>query len=261
MVTTTTITRYPWQPDSTKTALRAIGDLGAGLMGALKTQRGIHTETLMTVVGALAGFAAQNAALTSITAATPSVKPRSFAIVQSTTGGIFLFGDAINAFLFPEAGSVLPLAALISGAALSAGAKQEELPNLGEIAAHIASVVGTPEFGKLRVPPGVSPQLEPLAALRKFWPQTLAILARPPTKPLFRQQEAPLQEIHWPIILGLVASQFIKMSQNALHARISATLVMESAVITSKVDPETIEPGKWRIPTGEGGPAIARLRK
>jgi hypothetical protein len=55
MNTTTSITSYPWQPDSTKTALRAIGDLGAGLMRELKTQRGIHTETLMTVVGALAG--------------------------------------------------------------------------------------------------------------------------------------------------------------------------------------------------------------
>jgi hypothetical protein len=55
MNTTTPITSYPWQPDSTKTALRAIGDLGAGLMRELKTQRGIHTETLMTVVGALAG--------------------------------------------------------------------------------------------------------------------------------------------------------------------------------------------------------------
>jgi hypothetical protein len=260
MTTTTTITSYPWQPDSTKTALRAIGDLGVGLMRDLKTQRGIHTETLMTVVGALAGFAAQNAALTSITANMPSIKPRSLAIAQPKAGGIFLFGDAINAFLFPESGSVLPLAALVGGAALSAGAKQDELPNLGEIAAHIASVVGTPEFGKLRAPPGVAPQLEPLAALLKFWPQTLAILARPPIKRLFRHQEAPLQEIHWPIILGLVASQFIKMSQNALHARISAALVMESAVITSKIDPERIEPGKWRIPTGEADGPIARLR-
>jgi hypothetical protein len=257
---TTPINSYPWQPDSTKTALRAIGDLGVGLMRDLKTQRGIHTETLMTVVGALAGFAAQNAALTSITAGIPSIKPRSLAIAQPKAGGIFLFGDAINAFLFPESGSVLPLAALIGGAALSAGAKQEELPNLGEIAAHIASVVGTPEFGKLRVPPGVAPQLEPLAALSKFWPRTLAILARPPIKRLFRHQEAPLQEIHWPIILGLVASQFIKMTKAALHPRISAALVMESAVITSKIDPETIDPGKWRIPTGEGGPTIARLR-
>jgi hypothetical protein len=155
---------------------------------------------------------------------------------------------------------VLPLAALVGGAAISAGAKQDELPNLGEIAAHIASVVGKPEFGKLRVPPGVAPQLEPLAALIKFWPQTLTIFARPPIKRLFRRQEAPLQEIHWPIILGLVASQFIKMSQNALHARISAALIMESAVITSKIDPETIEPGKWRIPAREGEP-ITRLRK
>jgi hypothetical protein len=260
MITTTTVTTYPWQPDSTKTALRAIGDLGVGLMRDLKTQRGIHTETLMTVVGALAGFAAQNAALTSITANTPSSKPRSLAIAQPKTGGIFLFGDAINAFLFPESGSVLPLAALVGGAALSAGAKQDELPNLGEIAAHIASVVGTAEFGKLRVPPGVAPQLEPQAALLKFWPQTLNILARPPIKRLFRQQEAPLQEIHWPIILGLVASQFIKMSQNALHAHISTALVMESAVITSKIDPETIEPGKWRIDVGDAVPVITRLR-
>jgi hypothetical protein len=261
MATTTSITSYPWQPGSTKTALRAIGDLGVGLMNALKTQRGIHTETLMTAVGALAGFAAQNAALTSITAAIPSVKPRSLAIVQPETGGIFLFGDAINAFLFQEAGSVLPLAALIGGAALSAGAKQEELPNIGEISSHIASVIGTPEFGKLRAPPGVAPQLEPLAALLKFWPQTFAVLARPPIKRLFRRQEAPLQEIHWPIILGLVASQFIKMSQNALHARIGAALVMESAVITSKIDPDTIDPGKWRIDTSETGQAITRLRK
>ena len=59
MAATIRITSYPWQPDSTKTALRAIGDLGVGLMRDLKTQRGIHTETLMTVLGALAGFAAQ----------------------------------------------------------------------------------------------------------------------------------------------------------------------------------------------------------
>jgi hypothetical protein len=131
MTTATPVTSYPWQPASTKTALRAIGDLGVGLMGELKTQRGIHTETLMTVIGSLAGFAAQNAVLTSIAAGSPSIKPSSLAVVKPITGGTFLFGDAINAFLFPEAGSVLPLAALVGGAALSAGAKQDELPNIG----------------------------------------------------------------------------------------------------------------------------------
>ena len=50
------------------------------------------------------------------------------------------------------------------------------------------------------------------------------------------------------------------MSQNTLHARISAALVMESAVITSKIDPERIDPGKWRISTTAAGASITRLR-
>jgi hypothetical protein len=61
MAIITRTTSYSWQPNSTKTAPRAIGDLGVGLKRDLLTQRGVHTETLMTVVGALAGFAAQNA--------------------------------------------------------------------------------------------------------------------------------------------------------------------------------------------------------
>jgi hypothetical protein len=57
------ISSYPWQPESSKIGNRAIGDLGVGLMNSLKTVRGIHSETLPTVIGALVGFAAQNAAL------------------------------------------------------------------------------------------------------------------------------------------------------------------------------------------------------
>jgi len=41
------VSAYPWQPESSKTGNRAIGDLGVGLMNSLKTARGIHTETLI----------------------------------------------------------------------------------------------------------------------------------------------------------------------------------------------------------------------
>jgi hypothetical protein len=51
------------------------------------------------------------------------------------------------------------------------------------------------------------------------------------------------------------------MTKGVLSPRIGAALLMESAVITSKIDPETIEPGKWRIDAGEGALPIARLRK
>jgi hypothetical protein len=255
------VTTYPWQPESSKTGNRAIGDLGVGLMNSLRTARGIHTETLLTVIGALAGFAAQNAALNLIASGTPSAAtPRSFAVVSTKPGEIFLYGDAINVFLFPEWGSILPLGALIAGAAVSAGVKEVDLPNTGEIAAHVASVLGSAEFGKLRVRPGVEPQLQPLAALLRFWPKTRDVLARPPVKRLFRRQESLLQEIHWPIVLGLVASQYIAMTKQVLNPSIGAALVMESAVITSKIDPELIEPGKWRIETGNSQQPIIRLR-
>jgi hypothetical protein len=255
------ITTYPWQPESSKTGHRAIGDLGVGLMNSLKTVRGIHAETLLTVIGALTGFAAQNAALSSISSGGASgAKPRSLAIVSTKPGEMFLYGDAINVFLFPESGSVLPLAALIAGAALKAGVKEPDLPNTSEMAAHVASAVGSADFGKLRMRPEVQPQLQPLAALVKFWPQTRVVLTRPPVERLFRRRESLLQEIHWPIVLGLVASQYIAMTKQTLNPSIGAALVMESAIITSKIDPELVEPGKWRMEAGNSQQPITRLR-
>jgi hypothetical protein len=259
--TPTHISSYPWQPESSKTGKRAIGDIGVGLMSSLRSSRGIHSETLLVVTGALAGFAAQHAALSLVTSGTRSAAThRSLAVVSTKPGEIFLYGDAINVYIFPESGSVLPLAAIIAGAAINAGVKEVDLPNNGEIAAHVARAVGSAEFGKLRARPGVAPQLEPLAALIRFWPQTREVLARPPAKPLFRRQESLLQEIHWPIVLGLVASQYIAMTKHTLNPSIGAALVMESAVMASKINPELVEPGKWRIDTGNTQQPITRLR-
>jgi hypothetical protein len=241
--------------------MRAIGDLGVGLMSGLKTARGIHTETLLTVTGALAGFAAQNAALSLLASGTPgAARPRQMAVVSTNSGEIFLYGDAINVFIFREAGSVLPLAALIAGAALSAGVNEVDLPNNGEIAAHVAWAVGSGEFGKLRARPGAAPHLQPLDALIKFWPKTRDVLARAPVKRLFRRRESGLLEIHWPIVLGLVASQYMAMTKHTLNPAIGAALIMESAVMASKINPERVEAGKWRIDPHNTRQPISRVR-
>jgi hypothetical protein len=50
------------------------------------------------------------------------------------------------------------------------------------------------------------------------------------------------------------------MTKQVLNPAIGAALVMESAVITSKIDPKLVEPGKWRIETGDGRRPITRLR-
>ena len=229
-------------------------------MAALKNERGIHTETILTAVGALAGFAAQNAALDRVTSRDPAAPKLTLAIAQTKSGEKWIFGDAVNVFLYPEANSTLPLLAIIAGAATQAGIPASEFPNCQEMAAHVAAVIGTEDFGKLGVSKEHQPQLKPLELLRKLWPLTRDVLRRPPHKTLFRRAEKPLQETHWPIIISIVGSQLIGMTKGVLNPKIGAALVMESAVITSKIDPETIEPGKWRIEPGVIEPPVTRLR-
>jgi hypothetical protein len=135
------------------------------------------------------------------------------------------------------------------------------VPDYKEMAKHVATVVGGPEFGFLRAPKEHQPQLQSLELLRRLWPLSRDVLRLPLPKGIPPDREPPLKEIHWPIIVGLVAAQFISMTKGVLNPLIGAALVMESAVITSKIDPETIEPGKWRISTDGGGQAITRLRE
>jgi hypothetical protein len=49
--------RAPWGPEDDIVANQAIGNLCNLLLNALKTDRGIHAETLMAVAGALTGYA------------------------------------------------------------------------------------------------------------------------------------------------------------------------------------------------------------
>jgi hypothetical protein len=67
------------------------------ILKALKTERGVHTETLLTSIGAVAGFAAQNAALDRVTSKERDLvnPPLSMAIARAKSGEAFLFGDAI----------------------------------------------------------------------------------------------------------------------------------------------------------------------
>ena len=233
-----------------------MGNLREKLLNSLKTERGIHSETLLTAVGALAGFAAQNAALTQFTTPDPAGPRLGLSIARGRAREKYLFGDAVNVYLFPEPNSILPLFALIGGAVIQAGLTSDHLPDYKEMAAHIASVVGKTEFGLLRAPKDHQPQLQPLELLRRFWPLACNVIQLPLPKGIPPDREPPLKEIHWPIIISLVAAQFIAMTKEVLNPRISAALVLECAIITSKIDPDTIDPGKWRI--DEQG--ITRLR-
>jgi hypothetical protein len=256
--------QLPWVPQSEIRGNLAIGNLRENMLRFLAVDRGVHAQTLLATMGALAGFAAQNAALNRAAAATASDGQVPFPglfLLGATSAERWLSGDWINLQL-TEPGGVLPMWSFLAGAAVQAGARLQELADGHEIVRHVASTIGRANYGKLRAPEGHEPAFPPNELLRRSWALACQIFTHPLPAEMSEtgRNEPPLDEAHWPIIVAIAASQFIPMTKDALDPRISFALALESAVISSKVDPERIEPGKWDIQAADGRLTVRRLR-
>jgi hypothetical protein len=257
--------QLPWQPQSEIRGNLAVGNLRENMLRFLAVEGGVHAQTLHATMGALAGFAAQNAALNQAAAATASdgqVPFDGLVLAGGTSGERWLAGNWINVHLFNEAGSVLPVWGFIAGAAVQAGAPLQELADTHEIVRHVAATIGGTDYGKLRAPAGHQPSLPPNELLRRSWPLACQIFTHPlpADMPEAGRNEPPLDEAHWPIIVAIAASQFIPMTKDVLDPRIAFALALESAVISSKVDPEQIAPGTWDIEAVAGRLTVRRIR-
>lgn len=227
----------------------------------LRAEAGVHAETLLTAVGALTGFAAQHAALlrgATVTSKSGFVPKNSVVVAGSNSGQQFLFGDWINLHLFPEQGNRLSLFSFVAGAALKAGVDKKNLPGCAEIAAHVARAVGTANFGIVRAPERNQPHLPPLELVKRLWIPVTKLLQLPAPEQM-HVSEPPLSQLHWPVILSIVASQFITATKDTLSPVTGSALVMEAAVITWKISPEAIQPGSWRLAFKDGQVAITQL--
>jgi hypothetical protein len=251
----------PWQPQSFITGNLAIGNLRENLLRFLRTERGVHAETLLTAAGTLVGFAAQHVALLKGVEATNkfgAVPRNSIVLVRTKSGQQFLFGDWINAPLFPEAHSQFPLFGFLAARTIQAGVNEKHLPPYVEMVSHVSSSVGSPGFGLVRAPKEHQPQLQPAQLIKLLWPPVTKILRLPPPEQM-RVSEPPLSPTHWPIIISIVASQFITQTKDTLDPQLGYALVMESAIIASKIWPELIQPGNWKLEPKNGELTITRL--
>src|SRR5262245_3736406 len=88
----------PWEPEGTITANIAIGSLRESMLMWLTSDRGVHAETLMVSIGAVAGFAAQHAAWT-VLRKPGAVVAQGGLMVAEAGGEKFYFGDLINGHL------------------------------------------------------------------------------------------------------------------------------------------------------------------
>lgn len=217
----------------------------------------IHAETLLTAIGALAGFSAQNAALDQASRA--GVLPQySLLLAGTASGDQYLVGNWINAHLFNDPGARYPFLGLVGGAAIQAGVDPKEFPDCNEIAKHVVTSLGGAEFGIVRAPPNHQPRFRPSAILEGLWSFVCDVLRLPPPDNV-AEGEPPLQETYWPIIFSIVAAQFLGMTKEVLDPRISFALAMEAAVIAAKIHPDKITPGKWKTDSADGVLKVTRL--
>jgi hypothetical protein len=239
--------KLPWNPDDAIIPNLTIGSMRDSILKWLTGPRGVHAETLMVVTGALAGFAAQNAAFRSIG---PPGTPANGAIMEAEAGGErYYFGDRINGYLVQQTGQyAYPLWGFVAAAAMQAGTARADLPNVVEMFDHVSKSIGTPDFGIPRTSKDHPFHLTPRQALEKFWPIAKVLLSNADgvlVRGLSGLDSDPegrtsVPEAHWPLVIALVAQQFIKTAKGTLDPRLSFSLIMESAIMMSKVDPTTV---------------------
>ena len=215
--------------NSANTTGPLLGDIPARiadwLMRELKDQRGVHCETMLTVVGALAGFAAQQALWEGMVKPGKLAISQAFQVVDTLSGATYFFGDPLDTILVSMEPKQLSIWKIVAGGTLAQGG--EHLPDIGNLLRHCAASAGTAQFGLPRLPDGHLPAILPRAALERFWPgaRLLLGLAEPVT---------------WPLHMAYAAQKLMQAMKGSIAPDLAVRIVMEAAVPMSRVDPTTV---------------------
>lgn len=163
------------------------------LLPTLTTPRGAHLESVAVALGALAGRACQGAVLGG---SNPAYAQLSLLVVTGANGHRYYYGDAINAPLAESDESVWNI---VAAAAVHLGGT---LPDLNELFAHAAAVVGTDEFGVPRYAEGTFS--EPPLSFLPLWDQFLPTVSKGTTPSEYPQVYA----VALGDLFAMVAGQF-----------------------------------------------------
>jgi hypothetical protein len=190
------------------------------LIGALKTENGVHIESLLSALGSLAGYACQESIRAEFVYIKGNPEIKVFSIAGGADGKNYYFGDMLNKPLAESQYSVWGLAA---ATAQHLGSK--ELINLNDIFAHVSGTVGGASFGIPRIPENHMPADPPSNYVKFIWPKLLPLV-----------KEYCAQPAEWPILYGLAIQEVLNMSKGVIDPTLALSIVMECAIPMSKVD-------------------------
>jgi hypothetical protein len=192
----------------------------------MKNERGVHVESLLGVLGSLAGFCCIDSALKQSAALGRDSREFGIVDVETSDGNSYYFGDPINSLL---AGSNLSLWALVAGIVNHLGS--DDYSDFQEIAGHVAGTLGAPEFGYPRLPDHHKLSDLPINYVQDIWPHVL---------PLIEKRAPALQERV--TLFGFAVQNVIQMGKDVIPPAVAGKLVMECAVPMSKLNPAELWP-------------------
>ncbi len=170
----------------------------------LKAELSVDPEmnhvTVLTIVGALAGYAAQRAIWEGVVQ-TGGLSPTDvFEVRETETGEKFYFSsetDKLIGSLDPRYLSIWKI--ITANTRTSTG----EHPEVVEMFEHCRATIGTPEFGVPRLPDGRKANLLPREAVNRLWAKA-------------RQQLAKTEPTLWPMNMAVAARSLIVSAQRAV---------------------------------------------
>lgn len=190
------------------------------LLNGMKDSRGIHIESFLCALGALAGYSCQASLRRELIEIKGLSEKQVFVIVEGKDGNKYYFGDTINQPLVENQFSVWSLAA---GAVQHMGINV--IIDLREIFEHVSKTTGSHNYGIPRIPDGHKPGDTPYNFIKILWPILL---------PVAEQYCASPGE--WPIMFGMAVQEGIIFGKDAIDPLFALSIVMESAIPMAKVD-------------------------
>lgn len=202
----------------------------------LKDSKGVQVEKLLVVIGSITGYSCQYSLRQKYLGKyitdknTGQLRPVQemdiFVVVGTKDNKKYFFGDNLNNTIY---GNNYSLVGFIGGALQRLGYKNPEkdtkqLEDIKEIFSHVTSMVGSNNYGDIRLPTNADIGGSAIDYLNEYWELSLAL----------SKQFFPLEDMY--ILWGAVCQQVMIFCKDvtSIPPTSSAKIILESAITTSK---------------------------
>lgn len=180
----------------------------------MQSNGALRVESLMSVLGSLAGYSTQAAAREKLVKRLRLSEEQIFSIVETADGSKYYFGDSIDRSLQKDKHSLWYMTAT---ATYNLTGKVDS--NIDEIIRYSTRNMGKPNYGIPRISKSLKPSHYPRYYVEHMWSALVPGLERFSDDPM-----------DWPLIFGVALQRALICTRSVLDPNVSLRIILESAV-------------------------------